>query len=186
MMTLSYENLDELCRSKLGKHDVACPLCGPDRRDPANRKRRVLRIWHTEPGFASYHCARCGERGWGRSGGEASRPVDMNRRPQDHANEARELARGFDHAMTLWSGTVSLHDNLGCRYFAEQRDLRLDSLGLDDVLRWHPAINAIIALMTHPVTNQPTGVHRIFLNPDGSKRERKMRGCQGVIRPLAG
>jgi hypothetical protein len=28
--------------------DVACPLCGPDRHSPENRKRRVLRIWHRE------------------------------------------------------------------------------------------------------------------------------------------
>jgi len=32
------------------------------------------------------------------------------------------------------------------------------------------------------VTNEPVGVHRTFLNPDGTKRERKMLGRQGVIR----
>ena len=64
-MTISYDELAALA----GNHamaDTACPLCGPGRRSPANRKRRVLRIWHTEPGFASYCCARCRERGWAR------------------------------------------------------------------------------------------------------------------------
>src|SRR6185369_2549804 len=66
MTHLSYGALDSLCESKLGTCDVACPLCGPNRRDPANRKRRVLRIWQGKPGFASYHCARCGTRGGAR------------------------------------------------------------------------------------------------------------------------
>ena len=64
-MTISYDELAALA----GNHamaDTACPLCGPGRRSPANRKRRVLRIWHTERGFASYCCARCRECGWAR------------------------------------------------------------------------------------------------------------------------
>ena len=64
-MTISYDELAALA----GNHamaDTACPLCGPGRRSPANRKRRVLRVWHTERGFASYCCARCGECGWAR------------------------------------------------------------------------------------------------------------------------
>ena len=36
--------------------------------------------------------------------------------------------------------------------------------------------------MTDPVTNEPTGIHRTFLNPDGKKIERKMLGRQGVVR----
>ena len=40
----------------------------------------------------------------------------------------------------------------------------------------------IVALMTDPVTNEPTGIHRTFLNPDGKKIERKMLGRQGVVR----
>src|SRR6476620_11091191 len=64
-MTFSDDELAALA----GNHamaDTACPLCGPGRRSPANRKRRVLRVWHTERGFASYYCARCRERGWAR------------------------------------------------------------------------------------------------------------------------
>jgi hypothetical protein len=36
--------------------------------------------------------------------------------------------------------------------------------------------------MTDGVTNKPTGIHRTLLNADGTKRERKMLGTQGVIR----
>lgn len=36
--------------------------------------------------------------------------------------------------------------------------------------------------MTDPFTNHAAGIHRTLLNPDGTKRERKMLGRQGVIR----
>ena len=50
------------------------------------------------------------------------------------------------------------------------------------MLRFHPGFSAVIALMTTPGANEPCGIHRTFLNPDGSKRERKMLGRQGVVR----
>lgn len=53
---------------------------------------------------------------------------------------------------------------------------------LSHALRFNPGINAVIGLMDDPVSNDPTGIHRTFLNPDGTKRERKMLGRQGVIR----
>jgi putative DNA primase/helicase len=36
--------------------------------------------------------------------------------------------------------------------------------------------------MTDAATNEPTGIHRTYLHPDGIKRERKMLGRQGVVR----
>ena len=36
--------------------------------------------------------------------------------------------------------------------------------------------------MTDPVSGEPIGVHRTFLNDDGTKRERKMLGRAGVVR----
>ena len=35
---------------------------------------------------------------------------------------------------------------------------------------------AVIALMTDPISNEPIGIHRTFLNPDGTKAQRKMFG----------
>jgi putative DNA primase/helicase len=86
-------------------------------------------------------------------------------------------------AMGIWSASISLSDTLGWRYLTQHRGLHIgliDNLG--HCLRWHHGISAIVGLMTDPVTNKPTGVHRTFLNPDGSKRERKMLGRAGVIR----
>ena len=51
---IPYDDIDHLCGGSYGVHDAPCPLCGPGRRSPVNRKRKVLRIWHEEPGFAKF------------------------------------------------------------------------------------------------------------------------------------
>ena len=63
---ITYTALAEVIPSYFGIYDVTCPLCGPERRVESNRRRRVLRIWHTSPGFMTYSCARCGVRGYAR------------------------------------------------------------------------------------------------------------------------
>jgi len=86
-------------------------------------------------------------------------------------------------ALRIWSQSVPLQDTLGWRYFTERRGLHiglLDDLG--HVLRWYERDKAIIGLMTTPIGNVPCGIHRTHLNPDGTKRERKMLGRQGVIK----
>ena len=40
----------------------------------------------------------------------------------------------------------------------------------------------VIALMRHPMTDTPCGIHRTFLNEDGTKHERKMLGRQGMVK----
>ena len=57
---ITYADVIQLVGYRLGQVDLPCPSCGPSRRDPRNRIRRVLRIWHRRPGLATYYCARCG------------------------------------------------------------------------------------------------------------------------------
>jgi hypothetical protein len=180
MLTLSYVQLVDLCKRRLGKFDVACPLCGPDRRSRVNRKREVLRIWHEEPGFASFNCARCGERGYAHDGSPSVGQTSFRRRVvEDDNRDAEERAR---IALQIWSASVTLTDTLGCRYLLETRGLQIGSLDLEHCLRWHQGIGAVVGLMTDPRTNEPIGVQRTFINPDGTKRQRKMLGRQGVVR----
>jgi len=61
---LSFEQARDIAGGKFGAVDAPCPLCGPDRRSPTNRRRKTLRLWCTDPAFISYHCARCGEQGF--------------------------------------------------------------------------------------------------------------------------
>jgi putative DNA primase/helicase len=88
----------------------------------------------------------------------------------------------IEAALRIWRETVPIGGTLAEHYFVEHRKLDVRPLALDHALRWHPDIRAVVALMTDPVTGEPIGVHRTFLDADGSKVERKMLGRQGVVR----
>ena len=72
--------------------------------------------------------------------------------------------------------------------------LRSRGLSIDGApVRFHPAcprgaelLPAMLALMTDPITGEPCGVHRTFLQPDGSRKAlgvaKMMAGNAGVIR----
>ena len=68
--TITFDVINQLTAGKLGTFDVACPLCGPEKRTPVNQRRRVLRIWRAEEAFATFRCARCEEDGFVRRGVE--------------------------------------------------------------------------------------------------------------------
>lgn len=88
---LALEDVDRLSGGKLGTFDVPCPICGPERRSPANQKRKVLRIWRLDPSFAGYRCARCDLQGYARDGhAPAPDPAELAK--------ARAEARRFGEA----------------------------------------------------------------------------------------
>jgi putative DNA primase/helicase len=93
-------------------------------------------------------------------------------------DDASKLTR----AENIWRSAKPLPGTLGWRYFTERRSLHIELVDVDRVLRWHEGLNAVVALMTTPIGNVPCGVHRTFLNRDGTKRERKMLGKQGIVR----
>ena len=184
-----YADLAALCEGNAFR-DVPCPWCGPDRRDASNRKRRVLRVWHREPGFATYACARCGEKGYAREGGDKTEPRRWRRTAEakpagailpseiDAAQQQR-----IEQAASIWREAISLPGTLGSRYFTERRGLHIGALGdLSHALRFHGGLVAVVALMTAPTSGTPTGVHRTYLNRDATKLERRMLGKQGVVR----
>lgn len=89
-----------------------------------------------------------------------------------------------EYALKVWCGeTRPLPGSLGAAYFSDHRGLDITRLGdLSHAVRYHWRWRAVVSLMSDPVTGRPTGIHRTFLNPDGSKRDRKMLGRAGVIR----
>jgi putative DNA primase/helicase len=88
-----------------------------------------------------------------------------------------------EHAHKIWRASTPLLDTLGYRYFTEHRSLDIKQLGdLGHCLRWHEGISAVIALMTDALSNEPCGIHRTYLDRDGTKCERKMLGKAGVVR----
>jgi putative DNA primase/helicase len=97
--------------------------------------------------------------------------------------QAEEDAKRTESALLAWNKAVPLRDTLGWRYFTERRGLHIGLLDdLSRALRWHQGAGAVLALMTDPATGEQTGVHRTYLNQDGTKRVRRMLGRQGVIR----
>jgi hypothetical protein len=123
-----------------------------------------------------------------------SGPADAHPKPKSsqksHANFELSPTDRTRIALGIWEQSVRLNHTLGWRYFTERRQLHIGLLpDLKHVLRWHEGEQAVIGLMTNPLTNKPTGVHRTYLRPDatnalnedGSKKK-KMLGPMGVIR----
>lgn len=103
--------------------------------------------------------------------------------PASFAPLRDDVEQRISAALGIWNQTVPLSDTPGERYFKEHRRINIERLeNLSHALGWNDHIRAVVSLMTNPVTGQPCGVHRTFLNRDSGKVARKMLGRQGVIR----
>jgi len=111
-----------------GVIDVACPICGPERRSPINRRRKVLRVWRLESSFATYHCARCGARGHVRD--DYSKPqidrTEFERRLAAARAEAVERERSsaaerLSKALWLWKGRKPIAGSIAETYLRQAR-----------------------------------------------------------------
>jgi putative DNA primase/helicase len=108
--------------------------------------------------------------------------ADIQSRPKLIPETVEDINKNIGAALSLWHAAVPLPGTLGETYFTQHRSLKVAGLNLDHALRYHSVHRMVVALMTDAVTNEPTGIHRTFLNPDGKKIERKMLGRQGVVR----
>jgi hypothetical protein len=102
------------------------------------------------------------------------------------AHSAADDRRNLEIARNIWHEAVFPGGTLVEYYLAS----RGSALPEEPVLRFHPSCQcgadrmpAMIALMTDPVTGEERGIHRTFLQPDGSGKVSKMMlGRAGVIR----
>jgi hypothetical protein len=181
---LDLGTIDRLTGGKLGSHDVPCPLCGPYH-SPQGQRRKVLRVWRVEPGFATFCCARCGEAGY----------VHDRHAPAPDPNKlARLRAEAAEHdrihkierlgkARWLWSQRKPIAGSIAERYLREKRRIGCAlpaTLGFlpprDD---YAPAMIAAFGL-AHEIErgviaiadDAIKGMHLTRLLPDGSDRER--------------
>lgn len=180
---LSFDQASDITRGKFGAVDAPCPICGPQRHSGANQRRKTLRLWCTDPSFISYHCARCGERGWA-SNSDAARsagpPIDaeaiaaeVQRREQVEARDRLKVA------MSLWRRRVPIDGTAAETYL---RDARCYAGRLPATLGFLPASGdfapAMIAAIGMARETLPgeivideaaiRGVHLTSLKPDGS------------------
>jgi hypothetical protein len=163
--------------------DAPCPLCGPQRRALANQKRKTLRLWCTDPGFVTFHCARCGEQGWASdddmrrsetSPAEAAAiAAEVQRREQDEARERLKIALG------LWRRRQPIQGSIAETYLREARGYRgplQATLGFLPARDEHPpAMIAAFGLARETLPDvlaihdsAVRGVHITRLTPDGS------------------
>lgn len=122
---LKLDEVDRLTGRRIGTFDCPCPFCGPDRRSPVNRRRPVLRLWRVDPGFATFHCARCGEQGYARDGSTLRRPPDPAALARARAEAAeRERVSSADRLMKarwLWSQRQPIAGTIAETYLREAR-----------------------------------------------------------------
>lgn len=163
---------------RLGVHDMACPICGPSRRSPGNRTRKVLRIWKSAPGFVTYHCVRCGIKGYQRERGGVPavvRPLEWRVRPATDLQTRK--------ALQLWRSRLPVRGSIAEKYLRDCRGYRGEfpcSLGF--LPTRGPYAPALIAAFGTPTEVEPgvlelpdenvIGIHLTRLLPDGSDRER--------------
>jgi hypothetical protein len=108
--------------------------------------------------------------------------VPVKAAPTKAASKTADPEANTAIALRKWREAQPIIGTLAEIYFAVVRGLDVARLDVAHALRWHARAQAVIGLMTDAVTGEAIGIHRTFLNPDGSKRERKMLGRQGVIR----
>ena len=181
-----FDELVELTGGRCGTHDVACPRCGPQRRAATNRHRHVLRIWHREPGFISFRCARCGTAGYAVDDGRplVSRAVLERAHREAEPFEREKAAERLALARCLWRSRRPIVGTLAERHLRKARGI---TGALPATLGFLPARGdyppALIAAFGIPAELEPgaltiahthvAGVHITRLKPDGSKDERE-------------
>lgn len=185
MNVLTFDMLFRAVDGRHGVHDVACALCGPERRAPGNRVRKVLRVWSLSPGFISYFCARCGETGYVRDRGapkiDASTYSHLIAEREEHSRVTAAVR--LSKALALWRFREPLRRSIGEIYLREARAYRGQlppTLGfLPARYDYPPAMIAAFGIPNEPepgVIVLPDtgikGVHITRLVPDGSDRDR--------------
>jgi len=178
---LDLQTIDELTGGRLGRFDVRCPHCGPERRSPTNQRRRVMRVWRLDPGFASFHCARCGEHGFARdgSGRQIDRVIIERARAEAVEREKASAVERLAKARWLWSKRQPLAGSIAETYLRKARGY---GGTLPSTLAYLPARGAhgpaMLAAFGIPAEPEPgevaisrdaiRGVHITRLAPDGS------------------
>ena len=186
---LPYDDIVHLCGGGFGVIDAPCPICAPVCTRAFNAKRRVLRIWHHEPGFASFYCARCGESGYAREGGTIPiKPKWLNQLCKETTQRDKEQAqRQQAKAQYLWSIRKPIEGSPAATYLRSARGYRGPlpaTLGFLPPFKpeHHPAMIAAFGIPDEPepgVLNirdsDVRGIHLTLLKPDGSGKARTGR-----------
>jgi hypothetical protein len=179
-MALTYSQLVHLTGNKLGRHDVACPECGPDRKSKINQKREVLRVWLEEE-FASFHCARCGASGYAHAEGQTATSISAPalKPAAEVLSDEERAAEQLRKARYFWSCSTAIQGTVAEIYLRECRGITCALPATVRYLKPRKATHhdALIASFGMPTEHEPgrlslqdgrlCGVHLTFLAKDG-------------------
>ncbi len=98
-------------------------------------------------------------------------PPEIVLRPADREDEAERIAR----AMSYWERSHDPRGTIVEKYLAS-RCIALPDGVAGEVIRFCAGPRMMVALLRDIHTNEPCGIHRTFLNADGTKIEKKMLG----------
>jgi hypothetical protein len=165
-----------------GRYDTTCPRCSHTRK---KHNSRCLGVTIYDDGGVGWKCFHCQ---WsdGASLKSSRRPIRSNnarspvRLPAEQTNdEAKRIRR----ALAIWNEARDPRGTLAERYLMVERGLHLSDEVAGDVIRFHPAlpfkgtrVPAMVALFRDISTDEPCGIHRVFLYDDGRKIDRWMLG----------
>jgi hypothetical protein len=123
MTGLDLKIIDTLTGGRLGTYDVPCLLCGPARRRTVSQRKPVLRIWRDDPGFASYYCVRCGEKGHVRDGSAVmpNSAAIARARAEGATRERVAVAERLSKARWLWANRQQIHGSVAETYLRDAR-----------------------------------------------------------------
>jgi hypothetical protein len=180
---LSLADIDALNGGRFGQFDVACPTCGPSCSSPVNQRRRVLRIWRSEPDFASFRCARCEIKGYAvdRTTERADPAAIEIARAKARERQRIEAAESQKKARWFWFRRQPIAGSIAETYLRTCRGYhgRLpDTLGfLPARGEYPPAMIAAFGMARETVPGEividdaaVTGIHITKLKPDGSSK----------------
>ena len=158
----------------VGNRYVLCPGPGHPRRDRSLKVKFKSDGTFTVTSFAGDDWQICKDFIRDRLG----IPNDWRREPVNDGVPVVELREREDDeparirtALQRWERAIPLTGTLAETYLAS-RGLSYQG----DALRFRENDRTMVALMTDIVTNEPCGVHCTYLDRDGGKIERKMRG----------
>jgi hypothetical protein len=91
---LAFDDIVTLTGDRFGKFDVPCVFCS----NIHNPRKKVLRVYRLDEGFATFTCVRCGEKGFVRSDKPAERQRKSRRQPIEPETDKDTVAT----ARHLW------------------------------------------------------------------------------------
>ena len=168
--------------TKTGSFYTTCPRCSHTRR---KRKESCLGVTIYADGSAGWRCFHCGWTGAG-SLGSSRRPISSSNarsRVRTPAEQSDDEASRIHRALTIWKAAHDPRGTIVEHYLTVVRGLCLPDEIAGDVIRFHPALRfkgthvpAMVALFRDIRTDEPCGIHRVFLDSEGRKIDRWMLG----------